>query len=171
MTIGERKMKKGILSIVMIFAMVAAFMVPQSDTKAQTQVTITQTTPTVNSCSVVEGTITFAADSLAKYQFGLMNILPYADFLAAVTWKATGTTRNFQVTTYLTNFNTKDTTYWNLSQQWDTTGVYTNKPVNDTVTIKWNGLPTRYLGVIVQGLTGNREDVKVYFRAVFYRKP
>ncbi|HMQ98217.1 MAG TPA: hypothetical protein PKE39_04265 [Ignavibacteria bacterium] len=139
--------------------------------EAQTQVSITQSTPTVNSCSVVEGTISFAADSLAKYQFGLMNILPYADYLAMVSWKATGTTRNFQVTTYFSNYNTKDTTYWNLSQQWDTTGVYTNKPVNDTVTIKWNGLPVRYLGAIVQGLTGNREDVKVYFRVVLYRKP
>ena len=147
----------------------AALAVPLQETEAQTQVSITQSTPTVNSCSYVEGTITFAADSLAKYQLGLINILPYANYLASISFKATGTTRNFQITTYLSNYNTKDTTYWNLSQQWDTTGVYTNKPVNDTVTIKWNGLPMRYLGVIVQGLTGNREDVKIYFRAAMLK--
>ncbi len=160
-----------IFRVFMLFAIAAAFMFQPKETEAQTQVSINQVTPTVNSCSVVEGTISFASDSLAKYQLGLINILPYADYLAMVTWKATGTVRNFRVNTYLTNFNTKDTTYWNLSQQWDTTGVYTDKPVNDTVTIKWNGLPTRFLGVIIQGLTGNREDVRIYFRAVLYRKP
>ncbi|KXK41639.1 MAG: hypothetical protein UZ05_CHB002003100 [Chlorobi bacterium OLB5] len=164
-------MVKRIFSLICILTLFFAYAGITENADAQTQVTITQTTPTVNSCSVVEGTISFAADSLAKYQLGLINILPYADFLAQVSWKATGTTRNFQITTYLTNYNTKDTAYWNLSQQWDTTGVYTNKPVNDTVTIKWNGLPTRYLGAIIQGLTGNREDVRIYFRVVLYRKP
>lgn len=135
----------------------------------QTKVEITQTTPTVNSCSVVEGTISFASDSLAHIRLGSVNILPYIGSIATVSWKVTGTTPNFRINTYLSNYNSGDSTYWNFSQQWDTTGVYTAKPVNDTVTIKQSGLPMRFLYATIKGLTGNRKDVRIYFRVVLYK--
>lgn len=164
-------MVKRIFVIMLALASLLSFAVKTEKAEAQTSLTVTQTSPTVNSCSVVEGTVTFSSDSLGHYKTNAINILPYCDYLATVSWKVTGTNPVFRINTYLSNFTSTDTTYWNLSQSWDTTGVYTAKPVNDTVTIKWNGIPMRYLYATIKGLANNREDVKVYFRVVLYRKP
>lgn len=162
-------MLKRIFAIVMTLALLVPF--AANEVKAQTSVTITQTTPTVNSCSAVEGTINFSSDSLGHFKLGAINILPYADYFATVSFKVVGTNPVFRINTYLSNFLSTDTTYWNLSQSWDTTGVYTAKPVNDTVLNKIGVLPMRYMYVLVKGLANNREDVRIHFRVVLYRKP
>lgn len=135
----------------------------------QTKVEITQTTPTVNSCSVVEGTISFASDSLGHFRLGSINILPYIGSVATISVKVVGTTPNYRLNTYLSNYQSGDSAYWNLSQSFDTTGVNVGKPVNSAVTIKVSTLPMRFLYATIKGLTGNREDVRIYFRVVLYR--
>lgn len=168
------KTLKGFLNRVCFVAMLLAmtFALPKEDVMAQTSVTVTSSTPTVNGCQVYEFTVNFSSDSLLVAKTNLINILPYADYLATITFKATaGTVKNFTINSYLSNFNSSDTSLWTLSQIWDTTGTYTAKPINDTITNKWNGLPMRYAAFTCTGKVGNRKDCVVKGSIVLYRKP
>lgn len=141
-------------------------------TPAQTSVTATSAIPQSNNCIVYDFTVNFSSDSLLVAKTNLLNILPYADYLATISFKATaGTVKNFTINAYLTNFNSSDTTLWTLSQIWDTTGTYTAKPILDTLTNKWNGLPMRFAAFTCTGKTNNSENTVVKGQIVLYRKP
>lgn len=116
--------------------------------------------------------VTFSDDSLKTVFLPSVYVLPYQDYIAKVTFRSTGTVRNWSVTTYLGEWlkTPHDTTYWNISQVWDTTGQYTNKPVSDTVTIKLSGLPSSYLFAKIKGLAGNREDCVLDIAVTLFRE-
>jgi len=165
---------KSILRVLLIFAIyftVFPSLDKQSEVKAQSSVNISQSSPTSNSTSVAEFSVLYSSDSLLEGKTNSISVLPYADYLASFSFYATGSAvKNFRVNAYLSNYLTTDTTYWTLMQGWDTTGLYTGKPINDTVLVKWNGLPMRYLYFKVKGLAGNGEDVVFYGRVSMIRK-
>ncbi len=159
-------------SFMLIVMFLATFVVTEQETISQTSVTVTSSAPQVNGCMVYDFTVIFSSDSLLRAKTNLINILPYADYLVTITFKATaGTVKNFTINSYLSNFNSSDTTLWTLSQTWDTTGTYTGKPINDTILNKWNGLPMRYLAFTCKGVADNSENTVVKGSVVLYRKP
>ena len=164
-------MKTHITKIFLMLAIVLALFVPAKETNSQTAITVSPITPTVDGAKRYDFTIRFSSDSLAHFKTSLMTVLPYADYLATLSFYATSAgVRNFQIRTYLTNFNSTDTTFWTLKQAWDTTGIYLSKPINDTVDIKISGMPMYFLGALIDGKAGNRKDVVIYGSVALYRR-
>ncbi len=110
----------------------------------------------------------FTADSLARK---VSNVIPLitasTDSLIGFSITASGTTKNFTINTYLTNLINSstaalgDTASWNLLASYDTTGLYTNKPVNKVVVPRISALSFAGIAFMLKGAAGNREDVIV----------
>ena len=157
--------------VALIFAATALSV---STAEAQTSVSGTQAYQAAYNSTVISFTVNFSSDSLLNAKTNLFSIANYD--IGSFSWKASGTVKNFRINVYTTNFNTSDTSYWNMVNQFDTTGNYTAKPVTDTLTnailyTQGRGLPVRYCGFQVKGLAGNRKDVILECVAVLYRKP
>lgn len=159
-----------VFMLAMLFFMALASTVKEAD--AQTSVNISQAYPGAYTSSAISFNVLFSSDSLLTAKTKLINIAGFD--IGTISWKATGTLANFRINAYKTNFNSSDTAYWTLVNQWDTTGNYTGKPVIDTVDnaliTNSKGLPMRYLAFLVKGLAGNREDVELEVTLFYHRK-
>lgn len=116
---------------------------------------------------VYEYTYKFAADSLAVKVTDILPLLNSStDSLIGFSFTASGSgVKNFKINTYLTNLMNSstmqlaDTASWNLLASYDTTGLYTAKPVNKVIVPRISDLSFAGLAFKIWGAAGNREDV------------
>lgn len=108
----------------------------------------------------------FAGDSLAAKVSNIIPLLTSSrDSLVSFSFTASGTVKNFKINTYLTNLvnsstmSLSDTAKWNLLASYDTTGLYTNKPVNKVIVPRISALSFAGLAFKLWGAAGNRKDV------------
>lgn len=117
----------------------------------------------------------FAADSLRAK---VTNIIPILnDSLVSISITASGSAvKNFHLNVYLTNLVNSstmqlgDTVSWNLKASYDTTGLYTNKPVNKALIPRISDVTFAGLACKLTGLAGNRKDVIVYLHVVMRKR-
>lgn len=134
-----------------------------------------KTYPT-NGCVTYRQTVSFTnlGDTL---KFVVLEPIPVAGYDSAViSVKTSGTTPNFRIHSYLTNFPDEETdsTYWTLKQQWDTVvatglGKCALKPVNKILYTATSTGPMGWNIITVKGLSGNTLNTSVDIAITYYR--
>ncbi len=128
-----------------------------------------------NNCVTYHQVISFTAAGDSLYRF-VLSPIPAASFdSATISIKTSGTTVNYRVSSYLTNFNEPaDSTYWTIIKNYDTTtasmGSSKHKPSNAKLDTKTTAGSFAYNILVVTGLAGNTLNSSLDIAVTYYRK-
>ena len=127
-----------------------------------------------NKCVTYHQVFSFTAAGDTLYRF-VAEPIPVASYdSATISVKESGTTPNFHLSSYLTNYNEPtDSTYWTLEQTWDTLvtgglGKCVLKPVNKILYTKTSAGSFAYNIIVVKGLSGNTRNVTIDIAITYY---